>query len=672
MASLIDFLEDLNKKFFRCNICLDLLRQPTQLPCLHRFCRECLQQAFSAANSELAKCPVCRDSFTKKAVDHLKSDFFTQQLIEFCAEKERSVKNDRTRRCIGCFLEQRAHSYCFKCSGFLCEECSALHVSDHVISMLNIQAFIDLTAKGMDILARMQRSQSHRTHPSNARKGMCHACQKCQLSACHSNHVTRVMENIEVSASNAYSHLMKETDHLEKVMEVNLQKCEKAISLHKDLQKKVERIIDEIKMTSLSNRGGCVEMTGQSTPTTEEQLEDIKAQREAVITYLKIVLNVQVRSITKLNTLAKSWQMRCNNLREAVDSFSSARYECQSSFVFGVPFFCDVIDDIMNQGVSYFSVATYPSNYSIAFSHSRYKGCFGVLRISSSLESRVSVDHIDSKVNICRVASSRNGRLFLSGYTNDGSSQIVETTMKGHELCRKEFQGTPKRPRRVVAFYKDGLVVTACQQDELGIFNTLDGTYFSNNIKNLVPNWSMKWVTCVTVDHAHDEIIVGSVHQTTPDDVTGNTSLEIFSPKLEYIRTMTIPSTKGTIDICCINGMIVVCDLWGRNVFTVDSNGRLLCRFAGPRVNGLQCAPRSVCVDSTGYIYVLWECNVDGSLHKLVMQSTTEGRPLTLRKVDSDSKSIAIAKSESGKQKLVVVTYRSRQVHVYSIMDDDV
>ena len=43
----------------KCGICLELFQDPRSLPCLHTFCRECIQRSLNEESHSL-KCPVCR------------------------------------------------------------------------------------------------------------------------------------------------------------------------------------------------------------------------------------------------------------------------------------------------------------------------------------------------------------------------------------------------------------------------------------------------------------------------------------------------------------------------------------------------------------------------------------------------------------------------------------
>ena len=52
-------LEALSSDFLACKICLEQLRVPKTLPCLHTYCQDCLAQL---AEGSRLRCPECRES----------------------------------------------------------------------------------------------------------------------------------------------------------------------------------------------------------------------------------------------------------------------------------------------------------------------------------------------------------------------------------------------------------------------------------------------------------------------------------------------------------------------------------------------------------------------------------------------------------------------------------
>ena len=53
-------------KWTTCTVCRQLYNEPTTLPCLHTFCRRCLDDRVAAsrgAHAQSVTCPRCRDAF---------------------------------------------------------------------------------------------------------------------------------------------------------------------------------------------------------------------------------------------------------------------------------------------------------------------------------------------------------------------------------------------------------------------------------------------------------------------------------------------------------------------------------------------------------------------------------------------------------------------------------
>jgi len=61
VKELADHIVDLGKEL-RCPVCLSLMGDPTQCPCGHVFCKDCILQALAIAKH----CPLCRTKCTKR------------------------------------------------------------------------------------------------------------------------------------------------------------------------------------------------------------------------------------------------------------------------------------------------------------------------------------------------------------------------------------------------------------------------------------------------------------------------------------------------------------------------------------------------------------------------------------------------------------------------------
>ncbi|XP_070537988.1 tripartite motif-containing protein 2-like [Ptychodera flava] len=117
--------EDLDQHFLQCAFCLERLRQPKILNCLHTFCRDCLEQWVKKNYGKLI-CPVCRNEYPlpEEGIAGLPDNFFINNMIDFL-EDRKNGKAVSSIPCHGC--EKGATTYCADCTEFLCPDCSHVH-----------------------------------------------------------------------------------------------------------------------------------------------------------------------------------------------------------------------------------------------------------------------------------------------------------------------------------------------------------------------------------------------------------------------------------------------------------------------------------------------------------------------------------------------------------------
>ncbi|PIK42951.1 hypothetical protein BSL78_20194 [Apostichopus japonicus] len=162
-------LKDLAENFFMCSVCLDQFKEPKQLPCLHRYCKECLQKIIEASDDRKIKCPMCKQDFDilNNGVDYFKTDFHMKSMLEFIT-LQKSFENKDLKKCVSCSKNTEVSAYCFKCKDFLCNQCHGLHVSskmftDHrprTLKLDNIEAN-NLTLDKLAALTEDPRCHAH-------------------------------------------------------------------------------------------------------------------------------------------------------------------------------------------------------------------------------------------------------------------------------------------------------------------------------------------------------------------------------------------------------------------------------------------------------------------------------------------------------------------------------
>ena len=113
----------------KCGICLELFQDPRSLPCLHTFCRECIQQSLLNDNRSL-NCPVCRvkHELGEEGASLLPVDQHSLEKLPFqkLLQQQRSG-GDANKKCGFCGEAVSPVGWCSDCRVLICSQCLALH-----------------------------------------------------------------------------------------------------------------------------------------------------------------------------------------------------------------------------------------------------------------------------------------------------------------------------------------------------------------------------------------------------------------------------------------------------------------------------------------------------------------------------------------------------------------
>ncbi|XP_063418910.1 uncharacterized protein LOC134701707 [Mytilus trossulus] len=124
-------------ELFTCAICLEQLKSPRSLPCLHTFCFQCISEYIQSserrAGHKIANytCPVCRSIVTPPNVD-LDTTRWIESLPHNCTISSlmETTKEPNKQECHICKRKQK-HStstkWCRDCGEAYCDECSESH-----------------------------------------------------------------------------------------------------------------------------------------------------------------------------------------------------------------------------------------------------------------------------------------------------------------------------------------------------------------------------------------------------------------------------------------------------------------------------------------------------------------------------------------------------------------
>ncbi|XP_033119447.1 tripartite motif-containing protein 2-like [Anneissia japonica] len=256
-----------------CSMCRNRMKQPKSLPCLHSFCRECLQQHVKKSDGRLI-CPQCRKDcpLSTDGVDGLLDSHFIHNLSEFV--EQGGTAKDAVPNCDGC--DRDANDRCLDCPCPLCPECSKMHKrmrgtkTHRIISLKEYNSLSDREKI-------MMQPTSCPYHPRCELEFFCTVCEvpicmKCAVCGHEDHKRMNLVDVYEKQAMEIDSLRNKLAERLKSFEEVagrtravaeTLEKEEKGVEsqivdhaerMHEAIDKRKEELIRELKMKSKSKK----------------------------------------------------------------------------------------------------------------------------------------------------------------------------------------------------------------------------------------------------------------------------------------------------------------------------------------------------------------------------------------------------------------------------------
>ena len=190
------------KEEVSCSVCMQLYTNPKQLPCLHIFCLECLNNlARTSARSGKIKCPLCQrevDIPESGTLDTLPNCFHMKNLLDILAIKECDTAKVT---CGNCEIKREEASYCFHCGKFWCNDCVNAHNILRENREHRVLALKDFKDKDFEDVLKRPVFCPKELHDKEILKFY---CKECDIPVCQTcvivDHNKHDVEHMEVAA----------------------------------------------------------------------------------------------------------------------------------------------------------------------------------------------------------------------------------------------------------------------------------------------------------------------------------------------------------------------------------------------------------------------------------------------------------------------------------------
>ena len=173
------------KKEAECPLCLETVKDPKTLPCLHSFCLQCIDKHAGYAKRKLEttiKCPVCQACFQIPEGDtfgSLPTSFHLNRLVDLLALRDGSQE---AQRCCSCEENNTATCYCFVCQNFLCKDCFDAHQRLRATRGHRNVLIENLQAQDVEDLMHRPAMCTKKYHENEP---LDYYCQDCSICICH-------------------------------------------------------------------------------------------------------------------------------------------------------------------------------------------------------------------------------------------------------------------------------------------------------------------------------------------------------------------------------------------------------------------------------------------------------------------------------------------------------
>lgn len=180
-------------KELTCAICLCRYTHPKVLPCLHSYCKECLEKLAKKYHpkQEIA-CPQCKEvhQIPPQGINDFKTYFTVNNLLELLRIHEATAVSVEggpkpVVLCESGVDENPAVAHCFTCSDHLCDSCFELHKKQKLSREHNVVLLKDLQQLDRKIGMKSVHRKLHcEEHKDEQLKLFCKTCQKVICRDC--------------------------------------------------------------------------------------------------------------------------------------------------------------------------------------------------------------------------------------------------------------------------------------------------------------------------------------------------------------------------------------------------------------------------------------------------------------------------------------------------------
>ena len=234
----------------KCGDCLETLKDPKTLPCLHSFCLMCLDNLAADAKRRRQheiSCVVCETSIPVPEENTFR-DFPTSFLLDRFKEILTVFsENQAAKTCMNCNEGKMVISYCFVCQDYLCFSCERTH---RRLKVTRGHRSVSLEKGNLLDLLRRPVMCKHESHREEALNYYCEDCSECICHICYDDcHWRCVVVDIKQAAGQGRKRLDKILKKAEDEIAASKDEIQKSEDIFMSRKKKLRAARENVKAT---------------------------------------------------------------------------------------------------------------------------------------------------------------------------------------------------------------------------------------------------------------------------------------------------------------------------------------------------------------------------------------------------------------------------------------
>ncbi|KAJ8032957.1 E3 ubiquitin-protein ligase TRIM56 [Holothuria leucospilota] len=711
-------------KLYECTLCNDELKIPKLLPCLHRFCKECLQShTEESQNDGFFTCPTCeaKCEITEKGVDDFNTDIYLENIVDAIRTQTQLVRDQTWRKCGDCLNFKKMYSYCFACKESLCVTCRGSH-KDHGSPVEGESAVVDLeniASKGFSVkdLLALPKSSKCPIHESQILRLVCFTCKNMIIcdECAPDEHILHQTRDLKTSAEEYFRML-------EKKMESFRNYGSRLQDLNKKLQRKVsynkEKRLDYLH-TSYAENNSMI-LTGRSIMESEADLKmaQIEAKYDEKIAKQRQLMEDEIQKVkdrfekifeeirkTKETELDNERAKKEDKVKKIQEKEEITEHNYRHLQVLSAALATEEnekVTSVLNSSSKMFqryekvittATRVLASRDDCEAVKSIPDILAGVDQLTPDMSEISNLENFASEP-ICKYQLP-SVNILAPGDGDDVEKADSVITLRHSDVFGKDIDCITVNLRFGVVISGHGPSNSHISCMDINgkiikrkLFKNIDPQSTSN--RSCAPLSDNKMATICSPDEIgicdlndwsyRDRRLTNYVKWPKVRCVTTDQTLNrilvgsfncrnvfIFDEDLNYLETITlVPCRQWPYDMCVKGNQLLVCDHSAGKAFATDMKGNLIYKFIAPSHELANWKPRSICADKRGLVYILWQAS-DWSKSVVVQYRQQNDGVTILRRVDKNAACITIMETDH-ETNLLVITKDTGTLYVHSLV----